>query len=299
MIEGEKRSMSLLSPKRRNKGWTLIELLVATALSMIVLSAAMYFLITVNKRTSLDGVYNDMRQNAMISLKQISRVMKMAGAGIRGGIIRAYDKNGDSLAYLPVIYPYDNGSTTPDSVFVRLIDGDCKTTITKRMPNSSAELCVADPSCFQQKDLILITDGRTCSMLQVSHVQIAAKKLQHNPGVDYPYNPPGGKNIFPPGGYGPGAWVIRIQDMRIKIDNSDPKRPYLKVIYSKWPAPDEEYLFADNIENFQITPPVANATLYTVSITIRSDKKFPGKSEYPDGYLRFTTSTKISMRNIE
>ena len=71
--------------------------------------------------------------------------------------------------------------------------------LTSTMPAASSELNVDNPVAFEDNDLVLMvsaTTPGTCTMAQVTQVQPAAAKLQHNPGGSAPYNPPS-VGLFP------------------------------------------------------------------------------------------------------
>jgi type IV pilus assembly protein PilW len=56
--------------------------------------------------------------------------------------------------------------------------------------------------------MVLLVQGGTCSMTQITQVQPAAGHLQHNPGNTAPYNPPGGGSLLP--AFNAGAQVFNL-----------------------------------------------------------------------------------------
>jgi type IV pilus assembly protein PilW len=74
-------------------------------------------------------------------------------------------------------------------------------TLSKATPAALAELEVDNPQGFDDTpgDLVLVAQGGTCAMMQVTG--LASGKLQRNSGVNAPYNPAGGGSLpaFPAG----------------------------------------------------------------------------------------------------
>jgi len=95
--------------------------------------------------------------------------------------------------------------------------------VTTKMPDSSANLVMSASGDIKRGDLIVICapGSKWGTVLQASKDVDCKKKdndgdgkadcaLEHNSGGSFPWNPPGGHNIFPPGGYGAGATVVKI-----------------------------------------------------------------------------------------
>jgi hypothetical protein len=71
----------------------------------------------------------------------------------------------------------------------------------------------------------MVTDGTNAHLFQVTHVLSPPENLQHNPSS--PYNVPGGFTNWPPGGYGVGAQVFRVNQTSYRLDPQNFRRPSL------------------------------------------------------------------------
>ncbi|MGH9251472.1 MAG: PilW family protein, partial [Acidimicrobiales bacterium] len=155
----------------------------------------------------------------LMALSAIEREVRMAGLGtaaLECGTINAYNATRVPpdyvLSTVPVVVEQDTPAAGSDRVTVFYADsryGAIPATITSPMPDSSAILNVNFGLGVTQGAMLLVSEGtKPCSIVQASQNGQKTGKdwnLQHNPG--YPANPPGGHNIFPPGGYGTGAKV--------------------------------------------------------------------------------------------
>jgi type IV pilus assembly protein PilW len=138
--------------------------------------------------------------------------------------------------------------------------------INEDMPSSSANLKMESCKNIKSGDIVVLWDPsqplQPCTMIKVTHDPSDPDKpnckLQHGP--DGEYNPPGGHNIFPPGGYNRGALAINYgasgDPVKYAIDRTDPRNPKL-VQWSKSNDPsDSDYdlqVIADGIEDMQIS----------------------------------------------
>ena len=144
----------------------------------------------------------------------------MAGSG--WGRLTVYgSKNGasDSLA---AVTPGYGGAARSDSV--QLVGAwQASTTLSSSMPNPSAILKVGSVSGFADDDLVIITDGASAHLFQITAVNASSSNLQHNPAS--PYNVPGGHNQWPAGGYGVGAQVFKITRASYYFDSTSFRKP--------------------------------------------------------------------------
>lgn len=202
--------------RRAQRGVSLIEVLVAVAIGMIgilIMTQAYLTSDEFNKATLGAG---GAQTNGNIALFTLEREGRMAGYGFNsaaalecGNINWHY--NGQysgnlggglpNIELAPVVITTTAGA--PDQITIMYATGEQRVTpatIDKTMPSSSSEINIDGTSGFQDNDLVLMvsrTSPVTCTMVQLTQVQTSASKLQHNPGVSAPYNPPGGGSLFP------------------------------------------------------------------------------------------------------
>ena len=217
--------------RAKQRGMSLVEVLVAVAIGLIgMLVITQAYLATDRFNRSTLGE-NGAQTNGAIALYTIARDLRMAGYGISdtaafgcGKINWYYDPNysanlGGSLpditlapVYITVTPGKPDEITTMASSADRVIPGK----LTSTMPNASSELNVDNPVGFSDNDLVLMvstTAPVSCTMAQVTQIQPSAAKLQHNPGVTAPYNPPGA-GLFPP--YKMGDLVINLGNPQVR-----------------------------------------------------------------------------------
>lgn len=190
---------------RRNfhaQGFSLIEVLVGMAVGLLSVLVIMqsFSVFESQKRTTTAG--SDAQENGLMALVSLEQAIRNSGTGFANTAAFAcstiyawYDSGtssgGLSMSFAPVSI-IDGGATGSDTITINTGNnflGSIPTTITSTMPQSSSELNVSRTYGFSQNDLILVSQGGNCTLMQVTQVQDAALKLQHNPGGAPTYNP--------------------------------------------------------------------------------------------------------------
>ena len=201
--------------RRAQRGMSLIEVLVAIAIGLIgilIMSQAYLTSDEFNKATLGAG---GAQTNGNVALFSLEREIRMAGYGMNSssalecGNINWY-YNGQysgnlggtlpNVKMAPVVITTTAGA--PDKITIMYATGEQRVTpgtISKSMPSASSELNVDGTSGFHTNDMVLLvnkTPPISCTMVQLTAIQASAAKMQHNPGVTAPYNPPGA-GLFP------------------------------------------------------------------------------------------------------
>jgi type IV pilus assembly protein PilW len=201
--------------RRRMAGLSLIEILVAMMVGLIgIVVISQVFIVNENYKRSTTSA-GGAQTNGALALFSVERDARMAGwgiswAGALGCSSLQWHYNGQysdppqaggtlpALTLAPVvIIDGGAGADTLTIMYGSNAERVIPATLSKTMPAASSELEVDNPHGFnpvdptQAGDLILVTQGGTCAMLQVTQVQPGSGKLQHNPGINAPYNPPG------------------------------------------------------------------------------------------------------------
>jgi len=213
----------------RQRGLTLIEVMVGMVIGLIgIVIITQVYLVNENFKRSTTSA-GGAQINGAIALYTMERDLRMAGYGIANsdalgcGQIQYYYNGayssppGSATGALPsmVLAPVviTDGGAGPDTITV-MYSTDAErivpATLAKSMPSPSAELNVDNPTGFSDDpgDLIILSQGGVCTMMQVTEVQPSAVKLQHNPGGTALWNPAGGGSLFT--AYSQGASVINL-----------------------------------------------------------------------------------------
>lgn len=199
------------APRTRVAGMSLMEILIAMAIGLIgiVVITQTYLVNESYKRstTSAGGA----QTNGALALFTIERDARMGGWGFAWSSVLGcsglrWHYNGDYSnppgGGLPLLQPVPvaiaDGGAGPDTITVMYGTGTERVipaTLSKTMASSGADIEVDNSQGFSNDpgDLIVVTQGTTCAMIQVSGV--TGGTLQHAASVNAPYNPAGGGTL--------------------------------------------------------------------------------------------------------
>jgi len=201
------------------RGMSLIEVLVAVAIGLIGILIMTQAYLTSDEFNRATLGAGGAQTNGNVALFTLEREVRMAGYGINhagalgcGNINYYYDPDYSgnlggtmpNITLAPVVITSVAGAppTVPDQIKIMYATGEVRSipsSLSDTMPSASSELNVDGVDTFNINDMVLlVNDGppKECTMVQVTQVQSAAGKLQHNPGGSAPFNPPGA-GLFP------------------------------------------------------------------------------------------------------
>lgn len=215
--------------KKNQSGMTLVEVLVAVAIGLIGMIVITQVYLTGDRFNRSTLGESGAQTNGLIGLYTIERDVRNAGYGIAdsaalgcGEIYWYFDPNYSTninpgsplptISLAPVLITSDTTApfTDPDQITVMFATGDNRMlpgTI-KGFNAKSSEVSVDSVAGFKDNDLILMVNGGGCTLGKVTHIQPGPLKLQLNPGVSAPHNPPAW-GLFPTG-YGTGDMIINL-----------------------------------------------------------------------------------------
>ena len=272
--------MKIISSKLKSSdGITILEVLVAMALTAVVTLAIFHVYLTQHKQYLVQDDISEIQQNVRASVDELTRHVRMAGYDLPTG--------------MPCILA---ANSNPDTITIRYRNNDCDTYLAAAMPQTSVELkCATDLSCFHDGDWVYIfePDSGGGEWFQITQVQYASQHLQHNT-----------MTLSEP--YGKDAIITMLHEIVFYIDNTtDPEHPKLMVrLPGKSP-----YIFADNITDLQFQYRMKNDSLLNVpvltenirevliSVSGRSNQPDP---DFPDSPYRVRSfATAVHLRNNE
>lgn len=220
--------------RNRQYGLSLVELMVAVLIGLVgILAMTQAYIMSdqFNRSTTGEG---SAQTGGLVALYTMERDFRMAGYGIAnstalgcGAIDWYYDPNYSAtittgsplptLTLAPVVIT--SSGTNPHSITVMF-----STSAERLMPTQittfnakSSEITVDGVSGFRTNDLILLvnTTGTTrCTLAKITQVQSGPQKLQMNPGVSAPYNPPAWGSF--PGTYAGGDLILNLGNPAVR-----------------------------------------------------------------------------------
>lgn len=204
----------LMMSGERQRGFSLVELMVAMTIGLIVLAGVAY--LYVESRQSFRSMDNlsRMQESARYALEIISRDIRMAGyrgcSSSSGEFHNTLNKNGES-AYnfaLPIngydadgavwapVLPADAGGLSglnilagTDAIILRSAIGG-GAAVMKEPGKTSADIKVATPNDLKIGEIVMVTNCKAASVLQITNMNVsgAGQNVVHNVGVLSPGN---------------------------------------------------------------------------------------------------------------
>jgi type IV pilus assembly protein PilW len=219
---------------RVERGMSLVELMVGMLIGLIGIVIITHLYVTNEQYKRSTTGSGTAQVNGAIALYTLERDVRMAGYGVNhsgalgcstavvGGSPIQYYYEGQGYSNPPlggstlpplILAPVVIGSVAgqPDSItllYSTAAEGVMPTKIDENMPQPSSEFKVDGTAGFKDGDLVVVAQGATCALAEITNVQTSASKLQHNPGVSAPWNPPGGGNLLP--AFSNGALIFNL-----------------------------------------------------------------------------------------
>jgi prepilin-type N-terminal cleavage/methylation domain-containing protein len=271
---------------RKNKGITLIELLIVLVLSSILIAALYRMFISQQKTYTVQEQVVDMQQNVRLAMDQMAREIRMTGYG--KNILSIY---GNVNGFTKVITAVNNANLigkTDDSITIIIADEVAK--LTQNAAKGSLQLDVSSGNEFDNdKKKYLYLDGSNGYLVQgVSGNTIT---LTTPLAEDHLENEP--------------VFLVKAVTYKLQWDTSDTAMPVL--------VKDENtgsggQVIADYVENLQFRYTLSDGTVMDspsnpenirvvrVSVTARTKMTDPELSG--DGYRRRELASDIKVRNL-
>lgn len=287
--------------KEKNKGFSLVELLIGLTLTMVVVGAFINLFIKQSKAYKNESLRQEMFLTGRIALDEIQREAMNAGTGLPGLFSSVQVMNG--------------AAGEPDTVTFLYIPPTDITLKLKKSPAATAQNIFltgdSDVDQLVEGDHMIIWDESAFVIVEITGVFTGA-----NPKVTFV--PPAGVNQ--PWGLGhdfdpPTTHVARVAVYSITVDDdTDPAHPFLYKFRGNYPVGTVAY----DIEDIQVTIIFADGDTASVAddtdadetndaldlrgvlatVTARSSQPVEGFQLSEDGYYRQEFTSTISPRNI-
>ncbi len=273
------RTAALMMPREKQRGFSLIELMIAMTIGFIVLVGIGYlFLGSSQAFRSMDNL-SRMQESARYVLEVMSRDIRMAGyrgCASSSGAFHNNLNNNTASAYnfgLPINgYDAAGAGWAPalpsdtvelkglsglsilagtDALIVRSAFGS-GTTVSAQPGNASADLKVTTPNDLKIGDIAIVTNCVASSVFQITNMNVngAGQNVVHNTGAGSPGNSTTnlGENYSASGGE-----MLKMQSRSYFIRTGASGRPALWQFDNYKPAGgDNPAEIADGVENMQI-----------------------------------------------
>jgi len=270
---------------RKNEGVTLIELLVAMAISAILIAAIYRTFISQQKTYTVQEQVVDMQQNVRVAINRMMREIRMAGFGNVSDVLKLGGVNGFSEVVTP--------------------EGSNKITIVggfKQIRRDNGDPIVVDSASGNQITLNYATDefdGNAHRFICIGGIEsnTVQSRSERILTLDEPlrYTHP------------PGTPIYKIQAITYGLrNNDDGVRVLFRDLYSNTRSSKRETV-AENIENVQFeyfdanAKPIAipaNIRMVKVTVTARTSMSDPEFKGGMGGFRRRTITSNIHVRNM-
>ncbi len=193
-------TLTLLDPPRhRQRGFSLVEMLVGLAIGLIASGAIIQTFSTyeAQKRSTVAG--SEAQENGLVALAQLEQDIHNAGSGIADPAIfdctqaQTYTYSSaaggpiPNFSLAPLVITAGATATASDTVQVNTGDllGGLPAYTTQPMTKPNVPLTLTRIDNFVPDDLMVVTQGGNCTVMQVTKVDSASNSVDHNPSGFY------------------------------------------------------------------------------------------------------------------
>lgn len=273
-----------IATRSRQRGLSLIELMVGLLIGLIISLAITASISTIGKQFRITGAAINAGESAQLGLDILDRDLRMAGAALYSDSVASmcpsinkyyngatvYDNAPFSRAF-PAVNITDGGATGSDTLDILLSPPSPgmrnAVAVVKQMPTSSSVFKVTDPrDLLQVNDLVLVahplpnTANQPCTLIQITNITGSCSNGSNGCNVNYnagqsDYNPPNPNHVYSDAQtYGPGSVLIKANDYAYR-------RYYMQdsTLIRQDPNPEPPSALAGNIVMFKAQYGIANA----------------------------------------
>jgi len=267
--------------RHQERGFSLVELLIAMSISGVIFGATVTFFITQRRYLAVQEQVTDMVQSGRIAMDTIVREVRMAGYGAPSTAFAAW-------------IPWVSVTTNPQITQGSGVAPDVLSVVGS-LDTSAVSLAAA--AVIGGTSLTVSTGGgskfntTTQGLIYIGASELAVVKAVAGDTLTIDTNPTSPGNQGLTRSYAVGTSVELVQVMTYQINANTLQRN------DNTGAADQPVSVADNIEDLQITQ---NGTTLTISLTARTAKPdfsytHPTKGDH---YRRMTLTSEVRLRNL-
>lgn len=230
--------------RRASAGFTLTELLVATAIFGMLMAILIGVQLAAERQQDRGFRLVQANQHGRTGLDMIARDLRMAGSGF--GNIPVYASFGGFP--VPARYPVlpQPAAAAADSVEIIGSQAGGQSKLAAAIGLQTSPIQVDDASGFQVNAMVLLSDQNQGHLFQITSIN--GNTLEHS-GATSPWNM-GGAAGWPPFGYPSGVRVTQVEYVRYYVDTIEPAHPVLM----RWRANESNPTFvAKDVEQLQFS----------------------------------------------
>jgi len=204
--------------KLKNSGFSLVEIMVGMVIALLstIIILQVFSTFEGQKRTSTSG--SDAQSSGAFAIYTVERDVRMAGYGFSDPTVLGCpikrNFNGANIADLllaPIVITNGANGLSDSITVLSSSKGSWSlpTRITTDHPPTATNFFLNTTLGIAEGDLLIAYEpGKDCTMLQVTGIPNGNVQIHHQ--NTSPWNPPGGQNIFPLGGYGTGTMLFNL-----------------------------------------------------------------------------------------
>jgi type IV pilus assembly protein PilW len=208
----------------RHHGFSLVEIMVGMVIGLLSTLAVMQVFASWEgqKRTTSAG--SDAQSNGAIALYNVERDLRMAGYGmgvsdaLNCTVNQSYNGTASALSLVPVKIDQGAGNL-PDTITILYSSKDSfslPARVTVDHPPQATNFFINSTVGLAVGDLLVAWEsGKDCTLIEITGIPSGNIQIHHQ--STSPWNPPGGQNIFPAGGYKIGTKLFNFGNLPVRI----------------------------------------------------------------------------------
>ena len=171
--------------RARQRGLTLVEILVAVVVGLVLTAGAVQIFISSKQAYRTTEALSRIQENGRYALNFLAKDLRRSD--FFGCVDQAATRNNISAGA-----PFDfndppvegtEGGGAPDSITLRMASNANNAAVAQQMPNTAANLFLTNSAGIQDGDILIVSDCEAADIFMVTNNNTNNNNLQHNSGV--------------------------------------------------------------------------------------------------------------------